>query len=74
MLNVPGHVAGESKVAQVAGCQEHVGLEEIAQASHLGLKGERGVQMEAGGPEEAATEAVPLRAGPNTASVESPDT
>lgn len=39
VLNVPGHVARESEVPEVAGGQEHVGLEEVAQASHLGLKG-----------------------------------
>ena len=73
MLQVPAHVAGEPEVAEVAGGHEHVGLEEVAQAAHLRPEGQRGVEMEAGGPEEAAAEAVALRAGSNAASVETPD-
>ena len=74
VLQVPGHVPGEAEVAEVAGRQEHVGLEEIAEASHLRLEGQRGVKVEARGPEEAASEAVSLRARPDPSCVETSDT
>lgn len=73
LIQVPGHVAGEPEVAEVAGGHEHVGLEEVAEAAHFWPEGQRGVEMEPGGPEEAASEAVALRAGSNAACVEPPD-
>ena len=45
-------------MAEVAGREEHVGLEELAQAAHLGPEGERGVEVEAGRPEQAAEQEV----------------
>ena len=73
MLEVPAHVSREPEVAEVAGRQEHVGLEVISEASHLRPKGQRGIEVEAGGPEEAAAEAAALRAWSDTSSVETPD-
>ena len=52
------YLAGEPEVAEVAGREEHVGLEELAQAAHLGPEGERGVEVEAGRPEQAAEQEV----------------
>ena len=73
MLEVPAHVTREPEVAEVAGCQEHVGLEVISEASHLRPKGQRGVEVETGGPEEAATEATSFRAWTNASGVETSD-